>query len=250
MMINRKSCRSRKAPFVTSLALACAFVAGNASAGIPVIDGSSIARSVAEYIAKAAKWGQDLAHFKSQIDHMTQQLISLDQMISNMGLTMTDMNERPNNEGVAERCQGGDGSILSNFFAAVGLNLNGDITAQQKQKCAQIVTLENMKYNEQVRMLKKLQNSQEKITQLKSNFSSADTNGKMDTNMGAAEGLVAQMTADAQYAQTIIRVYDGMIVSLKEDQKQLAKRALGGQTSAIGSLVSTAALAGALQLND
>ena len=71
----------------------------------------------------------------------------------------------------------------------------------------------------------------------------------MDTNVAQTEKLMTQVLADAQYTETVIRTYEGMIKMVEEDQRQLAKRGLKGENSTIGTIVSTAALATALEVN-
>ena len=74
-------------------------------------------------------------------------------------------------------------------------------------------------------------------------------NGQMDTNVAQTQKLMTQVLADAQYTETVIKTYEGMIKMVEEDQRQLAKRGMKGENSVIGTIVSTAALAGALEIN-
>lgn len=259
MKTDRKSRTSRKAPFLTSLALACAFMAGNAGAGIPVTDVGNMPNHIITQIQSylnqlntLTQKGQDAAQYAAEIKHMTQQLTQLDQMFASMTLSMTAIEEKSPaelNQAIMQRCDDG-GSIISDIFSSIGLNMNGDIVAQQKVKCTQIVNLQFKQFNEQVRMLKKLERTQTDIQRLTGQMGGANTNGKLDTNIAAAQGLMAQMSADAQYTETVIRSYEGMIKMVEEDQRQLAKRGMKGESGPIQTIVSTGALAAALAIND
>ena len=87
MKTDRKSRTSRKAPFLTSLALACAFMAGNAGAGIPVTDVGNMPNHIITQIQSylnqlntMTQKGQDYAQYAAEIKHMTQQLTDTGQV--------------------------------------------------------------------------------------------------------------------------------------------------------------------------
>lgn len=241
---------ARKAPFAFGLALSCSLMAGSAGAQWVVTDPGNTLQAVMNQINTYMAKIQDATQYVKEVNHMRQQLTQLSQIFSSMALTMTAIEEKsPSelNEAILQRC-GDGGSIISDIFSSVGLNLNGDIVAQQKVKCTQIVTLQFKQFNEQVRMLRKLEGTQADIKRLNTQMSGADTNGKMDSNIAAAQALMAQMSADAQYTETVIRTYEGMIKMVEEDQRQLAKRGMKGESGPIQTIVSTAALATALAI--
>lgn len=243
---------ARKAPFLTGLALCCSLAAGSAGAQWVVTDPGNTLQAVMNQLNTLASKIQDATQYAREIQHMTQQLTQLDQIFASLALTMTPIQEKTAgelNQAITQRCSG-DSSVISDVFSAVGLNLNGDIIAQQKVKCTQIVALQFKQFNEQVRMLKKLEKSQADILRLSNQMSVASTNGAMDSNVAKAQALMTQLTADAQYTETVIRSYEGMIKMVEEDQRQLAKRGMKGESGPIQTLVSTAALAGALAIND
>ena len=258
MKTDRKSRNNRKAPLMASLALACAFAAGNAGAGIPVTDLGNMPNhiitqinSLLNQINTYTQKFQDYTQYAREIQHMTQQLTQLDQLFATLGLNMTQIEEKTAtelNQAITDRCNG-NSSIISDIFSTIGLDMNGDIAAQQKVKCTQIVNLQFKQFNEQVRMLKKLEDTQAKIKKIETQMAGSTANGAMDTNVAQTEKLMTQVLADAQYTETVIRTYEGMIKMVEEDQRQLAKRGLKGENSTIGTIVSTAALATALEIN-
>jgi len=260
MKIDRKSRLPRKAPFLTTLALGCALMTGNAGAGIPVTDVGNmpnhIMTQIQSYLNQLNTMTskiQDYAHYAAEVQHMAQQLVSIDQMLASLGLTFMPIYEKSQAElsaAIVDRCNTSGGGFNPLMFVTEMLNLNGDIVAQQKTKCVQIVTLQFMQYNEQVRMLNKLKAAQTQISMLQSQLAVSNTEGLVQSNIGAAQPIMAQLQADAQYTETVVRTYEGMIKMVEEDQRQLAKRALKGEAGLFQTLVSTATLAGALELND
>ncbi|NOT90019.1 MAG: hypothetical protein HOP03_17840 [Lysobacter sp.] len=259
MKTDRKSRSNRKAPLITSLALACAFAAGNAGAGIPVTDLGNMPNhiitqinSLLNQINTYTQKFQDYTQYAREIQHMTQQLTQLDQLFNTLALSMTPITEKTSqdlSDAIAQRCSGGSSSMISDIFSTIGLDMNGDIIGQQKTKCKQIVNLQFMQFNEQVRMLNKLRQTQSQIERIQGQMAGSSGNGQMDTNVAQTAKLTAQVLADAQYTETVIKTYEGMIKMVEEDQRQLAKRGMKGENSVIGTIVSTAALAGALEIN-
>jgi Type IV secretion system proteins. len=157
MKTDHKPRKARKAPFLTSIALACALASGNASAGIPVIDGTSLGEAIAEFVEQIAKWGVEAERWTSQWSHYTQQLTKLDQIFSQAQLAFgQQFQKRSETEGIDERCNGGSGNMLSDLISSFGLNMNGDIVAQQKALCSYIVIMQNKKYNDQVEAMNTL----------------------------------------------------------------------------------------------
>jgi hypothetical protein len=182
---------------------------------------------------------QDAQAYYRHFQHMQQQLTKLSQVFKLSQLTMTqDMTERSLTYG-SEVC-GSNGSLsLTSMFKALAPNLNGDVVAQQQQKCHQIVRLQNMKYNEYVRLLKNLDSRSQEIARLEQQISTSDSNGKLDTNVAQAQSIISKTLADSQYSMSMINVYDGMIVTLKDDQKNLGTRALKGSQDPLAGLEGT-----------
>lgn len=265
MKIQTHSRRARKASFMTTLALACAFAAGNAGAGIPVTDVGNMATHIMNQIQAYmnqintyASKIQDATHQARDYQHMMQQLTKLDQVFSQAMLAFgKQFSKRSETEGVEERCQGGSGNMLSDLISSFGLNMNGDIVSQQKALCTYIVIMQNKKYNDQVDAMNKLlDETQQDIKRQMNQISSSGTNGAMDTNQTVATAGIQQILVNYQQSQQRIQMYDSIISTLKDDQKELARRALKGDNSssmiasAAGAVVSTLALKGALMVNE
>ena len=258
MKTDHKSRTSGKAPFLTSLALACAFMAGNAGAGIPVTDVGNMPNHIVTQIQSylnqlntLTQKGQDYAQYAKEVQHMTQQLTQPLQAFQMSSMSFgPQFQRRSEQEGVSERCQGsGSGSIVGELFTTLGLDLGGDVVAQQRRLCTMIVVLENKKYNDSVEAMNKLVNeTQTEITTQAGKIRSSDTNGANDSNHASATSNIQQILVNYQSTQERMRMYDDLISVLKESQKALATRALKGQSSALGTMVNTGVLAGALSL--
>jgi hypothetical protein len=263
MKTDRKSRSNRKAPLIASLALACAFAAGNAGAGIPVTDVGNMPNhiitqinSLLNQINTYTQKFQDYTQYAREIQHMTQQLTQLDQLFGVVTLEMTPITQKSAAElskAISERCNTSS-SPITDIFSVIGLDMNGDIVAQQKVKCTQIVTLQFKQFNELAKMMQKLEKTQLEIKKLEGQMNNSSGNGQMDTNVAQTQKMISQVLADAQYTDIAVRSYEGMIKMVEADQKQLATRALKGDKQGVNGLiqtmVSTGALATALQVAD
>lgn len=249
MKTDRKSRTSRKAPFLTSLALACAFMTGNAGAGIPVTDVGNMPNHIITQIQSYLNQLNTLTQKGQDIAHYTAMLGNINQMFASLGLSFIDIKKKTPqelNQATTERCTSSGGSFSPISFITEALNLNGDIVVQQKAKCVQIVNLQFMQYNEQVALLDKAKDSQRKIQQLERQKMNAKDPGIINSNMLQVQTIMNQLVLDSQYAETVIKTYEGMIKMVEEDQRQLAKQALKGQSGPIQTMVSTGMLACAL----
>lgn len=252
MKTDRKSRTARKAPFLTSLALACALTIGSAGAGIPVTDvGNATAHwtnSISTYISKIQDYAEYATEATREIDrirNLATQATSL--MYSLQTLGMTNPTIRSLDYGMQRCSPDFSGFSLSDVFQLLAPSLTSSIPEQQRRICQQIVRLENEKYNEGVRMLQNLQQRTSEIRRLQNQLSGSDTSGKIDSNIGQGQAVISQTLADIQYSNAIIKVYESQIDSLKQDSRYLAEEALNGRKQGLGeSLLSTAVQTGAL----
>ena len=256
MKTQNRSRTARKAPFMATLALACAFVAGNAGAGIPVTDvgnmGTHIMNQIQAYMNQINTYTskiQDATHQARDYQHMLQELTQLDQVFRQSILSFGQQFQKvPESEGVSDACPGG-GNILTDLISSFGINMEGDVVAQQRQLCMAIVVMENKRYNDQVDAMNKLlQGTQQDISRQMNQISSSNSNGAMDTNQTNATAGIQQVLANYQQTEQRLKMYDAMITTLKAKQKRLAWRALQGKHETLGTIIQTTALAGALNI--
>lgn len=247
--------RVHKSWLAISLALVCVVSAGSANALVLVEDlphtiqniitqlGTQ-AKHVAEYSAQAQRWAQ-------QYQHMQQQLIKLQAFMSISQTPMTDnFQERAEDYGMAEACPSADGgSPLADFGRWLAPDMEGDIVPQQQTICRYIVTAENRKYNETVKLLRSLRQHAQQWQQIEK---------QRMTQVGASEGALAanennvnrfttQLQQDLDYWQAMMTAYDSYIGLLNVEQQRLAERAMRGKHDILGTVVQGAVLKGALE---
>lgn len=246
MNTDRKTRRSRKAPYFATLALACSMAVGNAGATIPVADVGNmpnhIITQISSYISQIqafTEYGTEAYREVERLRNLATQASSLVNPLAN--LAMTNPQRRSVDHGM-ERCAPDfSGFSLADLFRLVAPSLTSSIPEQQREICKQIVRLENEKYNENVKLLENIRQRGVEISRLQSQLRGSSTSGAVDTNMAAGTVALNELNRDMQYAEAITRVYDTTISSLKEDQKYLAEQALHGKKKGLGeSLLATA----------
>jgi hypothetical protein len=204
---------------LASLVLACSMIMTprTASATWPVIDAGQLASLLA-----------DIKKYKDEYDHWKEQIISLGGLKdSTLGMTDT-FTERSPTYLMAQTCKGGSTISLSSLMSAFSLNPNGKIKEQQREICQRIVLSENAKYNESVKMLKKVRKTSDAITAISEKLPSKPTKGEIDSLQNNIDQLQLRASADMQYTTTVITAYDNYIASLQQNQTLLTKSAMSG----------------------
>ncbi len=248
--------RSRKplSRLATGLLLAAGLCASQANAQWIVHDPTSLGETLKEYAEDAKRWTDTLKQYKDQIAHYQQQLIKL-QSLNLTGSTMQDdFTERANDYGMEDACPGGSGSGVTglvNGFKNLLPNMQGNLVEEQLKVCQQLVLTDNARYNESVRMLKRLiqrnKDFQEKIQSQRNSVGTSQ--GALAANDNEVSRFMTQNSMDLDYWQAKIKAYDAREMTLKNDQTKLAKRALDGSSSLFGQVVQAAALKTALSVD-
>lgn len=211
----------------------------------------NILTQLKDMAAKASKYSKDYAHYAAQIQHYQQQLIKVKGMLSMVqlpgGVPVQTVNE--DSFLVAEECGIDGGFSLQALGSAIGINAAGNLIQQQKDICATIRRMRNKKHNETVEYLHQTLGQIEKeVKQLAAQRNASSDKGAIDANDN--DTLRHGVTADITIEQwrTRMAVYDTYIASLESQQAALAKSALRGKKTTIGTVVKTAALKAALEL--
>jgi len=211
-------------------------------------------KTVMGWIQAHAQDVKELKQWQDQLQHYHQQLVSAIGLLDvSMPMTL-EVEERSLDWGMAERCSNPDGSpgalpSLAQLRRKVLPNLDGDIAGEQYRVCQKIVLAGNARYNEQVRMLEFVR---QRDTELRSitvrGLSVGTSQGRMDTHQAELAQFGARSASDLRYHQVALLTYDGLIQSLRDDQRSLADRALRGNGGTlIGTVVQGATLKTALQ---
>ncbi|SOO31954.1 conserved exported hypothetical protein [Xanthomonas phaseoli pv. phaseoli] len=255
--MNDRSRRSRLSfsRLAAGLLLAAGLSVGPANAvGVIVNDPTSMAKALQEYAEQAKRWTETLKQYQQQLDHYQQQLIKLQRL--NLGTsTMADnFAERPEDYGLEADCPGAPKTGLSGVlqqFKSLAPNMNGKMVEEQMKVCTRMVLAKNAKYNESVRMLKRLIERNNQFKAIEAQRDRGGTSqGALAANDNEVQRFVAQNAMDLDYWQAQMTAYDSYIVGLKEDQSRLARKALDGDQNSwlkpLGQLVQAATLKAAL----
>lgn len=249
--------KKTKSHVLTGLLLLCgAFSVDQANAQWIVNDPPHTVKTVLGWIESHKQDLKEIQQWRNQINHYTQQLTTLAKFMDQPMLMSDDFKERPADYNMAAECPGSSGGLsISSLWSSFTLDPQGDIRAQQLELCQRIVLAKNARYNEQVRMLKRIRDNSAQLQQLASARSSVgQSQGALAANDNDVSRLMARAENDMQYTQTALMAYDGYIVSLKENQTLLANQALSGKTETgpfsqlMGTIVQGAALKGALEV--
>lgn len=240
---------------VTGFVLAAVLAAGPAQAQALVNDPPHTVKTVLGWINTHKQNLKQIQQWRDQLNHYQQQLVSASKLLDR-SMTMTmDFEERALDYGMADQCRApgsGGGSVLSlsGLWARVAPDLNGDIKAQQYDICQRVVMTGNARFNEQVRMINNIQERDRELKSiaLRGQFIGS-SQGKLETVKAELSQFGARATMDMQYSESVLVAYDGLLVSLGQDQQRLAQRALRGTgDDVIGAVVQGASLKGALKL--
>ncbi|WP_115563269.1 hypothetical protein [Xanthomonas arboricola] len=252
--------RRSRAPFsrlAAGLLLAMGLCAGQANAQVITHDPLTLESILGEYGKDLARWKETLSQYQKEYAHYQQQLIRLQSL--NLSVTTMEDNfiERDPNYGMAAACPGtgsGLGSIMTSIKSMLP-NMDGDLVAEQTKICQLMVMTDNARYNESVRMLKRLiQRNKEFDQKIQSQRKGVGSSqGALAANDNEVSRFVAQNSMDLDYWQAKLKAYDYYEASLKSDQRKLTKRAFDGNKEGgiplVTQLVQAAALKTALSVD-
>jgi len=246
----RRMIRSLLATF---LAIATLSPAPEANAQWLVQDPAAIFTAVQEYATQAKRWIETAQHYKDTIQHYADQVAFWkQQLVKLQGLNLevfkleNQFRHIPEDANLAETCPG---AVRSHFDITTVLeslvpNMGGDIVKEQNRVCESILRSNNRKYNLTVDYYNFLKTSMKdletihsdrlsKVGESVANLSSILT----DTQRYAANIDEARKKWEGDVAQQ-----DLVLSMLTAQQAMLARRAMNGSPSPLGTLVNTAAL--------
>ncbi|GAB3355658.1 hypothetical protein [Lysobacter tyrosinilyticus] len=245
---------------VATASLVMALAAGSSAVqatGIPVVDVANVLQAtlnqINTYSARfqdVAEYSEQLMRWKRTLEQYQQQLIQIQGVVMSFGLPQGQpITKVPPNYMVAERC--GGGFNLSNLTQVFQINPTGNIIEQQKQVCANIQQMENAKFNYTVDFFN------EYMPKLQSELKQSETRRNSSNNQGNVaaadnDALRINNTADANFQtwQANIQAYDSYIAGMENNQRLLAKAAMKGKESLLGTMIKTTALKGALEVGN
>ena len=250
------------APLAIMLGMALPAVNVQAS-GMPVVDLAHTIQNIFTQLwvegQEAVKWGQDYAEQVAQTRQMLEEYrakISGAANFMDSAMLMGDQFQERSPDDIAKlarnRCgAGASTSAMSDLWKRFVPDMSGDIKKQQLKVCAQIVLMESERYNEQVKMLRRIRESSDELArldQVRSSYGSDATLGDMTNSNNDISRFAARGSMDMDYFRTAMITYDGFIASLRSDQQDLALAAMRGKRVPWGSVTQGATLKAALEV--
>ncbi|KRA20932.1 MULTISPECIES: hypothetical protein [unclassified Lysobacter] len=259
---NQANGRKSKKLALASILLTCSLAAGNGSAMGPVVEvGPNLIQSILNQIntysqrfADTAAYANDAKSWLDQLNHMKQQLINMQSLLSSVsmpnGTTWTKVNA--NTYLVEESCnRGGGGLSVSGLLSMIGLDPAGDWVAKQKEICVNIRRARNEKYNYTVEFVMNVApQMQNMLKTVNTRRNSSNTQGNVAAVDSSSNEISNDLALKFQIWQGQMQTYDVYIATMEENQRTLAYKAMKGQQTILGSLVKTGALATALKVGN
>lgn len=198
-------------------------------------------KDTAEYSTQAQRWYQTYEHYQ-------QQLVKMRGIVKSFALpTGQTLKEVPPNYMVAERC--GAGLSLTGALAAISPRSDSDYIGQQRDICSAIQRVQNIKYNETVAFLRDtVPKMEQDVKRVEAERAKDDNSGTVSGATEESAALLTNLTTQMQSWGARMQAYDSFAAGMQESQRQLARMALGGEKSPIGSLVKTGVLKAALKV--
>lgn len=241
---------------IGALALCCSVAAGGVNAQWVVTDPghqiANIGQQVAVSAERAMEFTEQLAEWKKQYDHFQQQLIKFQTFLDNpIALpTAEPWSELNKQEVVEQRCRqpSGGGGMLGSLMSGLGLDLDGNLSKQQMQICVNIESAKVDKFNYTVKFARDtVPEMQRLLGRVQSQRGTNSTQGNIAGVDSESRRLANDLDIKYQSWQAQMHIYDAYIVAMMDKQNSLAKRALKGRETLIGSVFSTSVMAGVLQ---
>ena len=214
---------------------------------------SQLAQSVAQYARQGMQYAKQLEQYYQQVEQYQQLLMSIKGLGINISLSSSKLEPIDDPSALIDQnCPSASGgSVIGSLVtsAAAAVSPETPITVAQQQICANITMLQVDEYNRTVAMLGKLDQYGSTLQKLNKLTNEVKTLG---TTSGATTQAVtySAITAHAmQEWQTAIAGDQAVIQALNQQQSILAKAALKGQSSVIGTVVQAAALKAAFSVD-
>lgn len=257
----RRRCRAGKQAMLLAMALAFAAPFGSANAVVfhDVIHTIqniftqlwTESKDAAQYSWDKAEQARHLAQMVKEYEAQLSGIVNFMDASMSMDADFKERSSADIAKIAASRCPGSKGMpTLSELWQSFIPDPFKDIEEQQLKLCQRIVLAESERYNEQVRMLKRIVDNSKQLERLarqREAMGSGANPGELSSNSNDIERFTARASMDMQYAQTVMTAYDGYIASLQTSQQALAMQAMRGERKPWGTVVQGAVLKSALE---
>jgi len=234
---------ARKTGAAFGIAVVCSLFAGSASAqvtGVTISDPLGLVQEV-----------NSATNTYAQLQNILMQAQSLGNNISLFDKPLTPItNYDPI---ISAACPGaGGGSIVGEALNAISsaLNANASVASRQQIICTQIVVYQIDEYNKTVNALNVLgQYSNTTLAKLNTLTSSVSTLGTSSAAQTQAQQYSANVSTAMHTWQTQIQSDEEMVSALQKQQSILAKVAMNGNPTILGTVIQASALKLAFTVN-
>jgi hypothetical protein len=214
---------------------------------------SQLAQSVAQYTRQGLQYSKQLEQYYQQVEQYKQLLMTVKGLGTNISISSNQLQPITDpTELVDQNCPGASGgSTAAGLVTSIASTISGNtpITAAQQQICANITVLQIDQYNRTIAILGKLDEYGSTLQKLNKLSNEVST-------LGAASGATTQAatySATTAYAmqhwRAAIAGDEAIIQALNKQQSILAKVALRGSSSAVGTVVQAGALKAAFSVD-
>lgn len=251
----------RKRGVASGLALVCGLFAAVTQAQVivsdPILEGSGAAidaSTAASYARQALQLEQEVQSAANTYAQLQNILMQAQSLGSNISLVSTPLQKISNSGPIIDAaCPGAGGSgIVGEALNAISsaLNPNQSIASRQQVICSTIVVYEIDEYNKTVDALNAVgQYSATTLSKLNDLIASVDTLGKTSNAQAQAANINVALAAAMHTWQAQISSDQEMVSALQAQQSILAKVAMHGNPTALGTLVQATALKAAFTIN-
>jgi hypothetical protein len=210
-------------------------------------DNSAILKAVKEYAEQAKRWTATMEQYKGELAFWQDMSIKLQGLSFETFTLQNQFKKIPDDYGMADECPGVTGGLAGDITSALSSfvpNMGGDVIKQQRTTCQLIVQTKNHKYNATVDYLQSLAKALTDLVKI-----ADERANKVGTQNGQLQGVIddtARYKASVDTAEknwdTQMKQCDAQIQMLMQVQSNLARRAMNGQPSPLGTLVNVAAM--------
>lgn len=227
-----------------------------------VHDVGSATAAAAEYGTQAERWAERMKQwavtaqqYKDQFDFLQSEYKKLETFNFQLFATTNQFKRIPDDYGVTDECPGVSGGLAGDITSALTSflpDMGGDVIKQQTEICRMIVLTKNRKYNSTVDYLLLVAAESKDIqdVQLQRILGVGSSNGALASNATETIRYGSSLQTSREIWESDMKQSDTQIAMLQQLQSTLARRAMNGQPSALGTLVNVTALKAAFTVKN
>jgi len=216
-----------------------------------VNDPAILSNDIIEFGQDLAHWGETAQHYLKQVSFWQEQLVKIKSLNFKLFSIQQQFPKLPDDFGVKEACPGAAGGITGDITTALSNftgSLTGDVTTQQQDICVLIELTKNRKYESTRLYLQQIgaqASALEQLTALRLT-KVLQSPGKLSSYEADTGKYTADMMQAREVWKTNQEQLDAQIGMLERRQSVLARQALKGEPTTLGTLINMGALKAAL----